>query len=78
MTVIRLSQKTEKMNPNEFNAGQIIISVYTLDLYKVICPGKAGMSKLLNLQTNFVETWNAENNRHFALPKLKQLDLWSE
>lgn len=56
-------------NPASFQIGNIVQSVYSGLLYKIVEPNKNGMSKLKNIRTGQVEDWNAENN-----PRFKQLD----
>lgn len=53
------------MNICEFKTGDKITNQYTSSNYEVIEPNKNGMSKIMNLDTGIVETWNAYNNNHF-------------
>ena len=52
-------------NPIEFKHKDIIESVYSNKLYKVIEPDKKGMAILLNIETGLKENWNSCNNPHF-------------
>ena len=53
-------------NPKDFNINDIIESVYSVNLYKVIEPYKKGMAKLKNVDTLMIENWNSCNNPHFV------------
>lgn len=52
-------------SPTHFQENQLIQSVYSLKIYQVIVSDKAGMAKLLNINSGRVEDWNACNNPHF-------------
>ena len=62
-------------NISDFGDGDIIQSIYTKIVYKVIEHDKRGMAVLLNLRTDKKEDWNAYNNSHFILLK-GQLNLF--
>lgn len=63
-------------NPNEFVKGDIILNFYYEQLYEVVEPEKNGMSLLKNINTGVVETWNANNNRHFIKEDSFQMKLF--
>lgn len=54
------------MNIYQFKLGDIISDQYSNTHYQVVEPDKNGMSKIRNLTTNVVETWNAYNNNRFS------------
>lgn len=49
----------------QFNQDDIISDQYSNTHYQIVEPDKNGMSKIRNLDTNIVETWNAYNNNRF-------------
>lgn len=53
------------MNIYQFNPGDTIEDKYTGAHYQVVEPDKNGMSRIRNLATGIVETWNAYNNNRF-------------
>lgn len=53
------------MNPCDFKSGDKVFSFYTGEKYKVLESNKSGMEKLINLENNAIEDWNACNNNHF-------------
>lgn len=50
----------------QFNPGDTISDQYSNIHYQVVEPDKNGMSKIRNLSTNVVESWNAYNNNRFS------------
>lgn len=62
-------------NISDFGDGDIIQSIYSGIIYKIISRDKNGMAELLNLRTGQIEDWNAYNNSHFILLK-GQLNLF--
>ena len=64
----------EPKNPGEFNSGDVIQSVYSNKVYKVVeRENRRGISILRNLFTGNDEMWNSHNNRHFI--PLSNVDL---
>lgn len=49
-----------------FPTGSVVRSVYSDKVYKIAGHSSNGMSRLLLLRDNSIETWNACNNTHFV------------
>ena len=62
-------------NISDFGDGDIIQSIYSGIIYKIIYRDKNGIAVLINLTTGQTERWNAYNNRHFFALK-GQLNLF--
>lgn len=52
------------LSPYHFPINTIIQSFYSNEYY-ILIDIKAGMAKLLNIDNNYLEDWNACNNPHF-------------
>lgn len=59
------AESADALNPKDFKPGDHVTDIYTLDPYEVIVADVKGMAKFKDLETGYVQDFNAYNNKHF-------------
>jgi len=54
-------------NPQDFQPGDVIKSVYTGERWKIVEIPRGGVGKMLSLENGRLQSWNFESNKHFVL-----------
>ena len=61
-------------NLSTFTKNQLLKNIYTGDLCKIQDDGSSGITKVLDLSTGFIRSYNSHNNAHFIAADSNQLN----